>query len=94
MKKDLKKLRDIIKDDTNSQANVVKSVEDENDLFFGNKRSVLKTFMTSNASFQKTKNIPSLISHFQLHNKCKNCMVRNIFYFYTHVPLQSSVVTN
>ena len=32
MKEDLKKLRDMNKDDANSQANVVKSIEDENDV--------------------------------------------------------------
>ena len=33
MKEDLNKLRDMNKDDVNSQVNVVKSVEDEDDLF-------------------------------------------------------------
>jgi len=33
MKENLKKLRDMNKDGANSQANVVKSVEDEDDMF-------------------------------------------------------------
>ena len=33
MKENLKKLRDMNKDGVNSQANVVKSVEDEDDVF-------------------------------------------------------------
>jgi len=43
MKEDLKKLRDMNKDDTNSQANVIKSVEDENDVFFATNDKVAKT---------------------------------------------------
>jgi len=42
MKEDLKKLRDMNKDDTNSQANVVKSVEDEDDVFLNTKMRLLK----------------------------------------------------
>ena len=45
MKEDLKKLRDMNKDDANSQANVVKSVEDEDedDVFLATNDEVAKT---------------------------------------------------
>ncbi|RZB65840.1 Retrovirus-related Pol polyprotein from transposon TNT 1-94 isoform B [Glycine soja] len=43
MKEDLKKLRDMNKNDTNSQANVVKSVEDEDDMFLATNDEVAKT---------------------------------------------------
>ena len=43
IKEDLKKLRDMNKDDTNSQTNVVKSVEDEDDMFFATNDEVAKT---------------------------------------------------
>ena len=43
MKEDLKKLRDMDKDGVNSQANIVKSVEDENNLFLAINDVVVKT---------------------------------------------------
>ena len=43
MKEDLKKLRDMNKDGTNSQANVVKNVEDEDDVFLATNNEVAKT---------------------------------------------------
>ncbi|KAG4963234.1 hypothetical protein AAZX31_14G134000 [Glycine max] len=43
MKEDLNKLRDMNKDDVNSQVNVVKSVEDEDDLFLATNDKVDKT---------------------------------------------------
>ena len=43
MKEDLKKLRDMNKDGVNSQANIVKSVEDENNLFLATNDEVVKT---------------------------------------------------
>jgi len=43
MKEDLKKLRDMNKDGANSQANVVKSVEDEDDVFLTTNYEVAKT---------------------------------------------------
>jgi len=43
MKEDLNKLRSMNKDGINSQANVVKSVEDEDDVFFTTNDEVAKT---------------------------------------------------
>jgi len=43
MKEDLKKLRDMNKDGANSQANVVKSIEDEDDVFLATNDEVTKT---------------------------------------------------
>ena len=43
MKEDLKKLRDMNKDGANSQINVVKSVEDEDDVFLATNNEVAKT---------------------------------------------------
>ena len=42
MKEDLKKLRDMNKDDANSKANVVKRVEDEDDVFLATNDKVAK----------------------------------------------------
>jgi len=43
MEEDLKTLRDMNKDGTKSQANVVKSVEDEDDVFLAKNDEVAKT---------------------------------------------------
>jgi len=43
MKGNLRKLRDMNKDGTNSQANVVKSVEDEDGVFMATNDEVAKT---------------------------------------------------
>ena len=43
MKEDLEKLRDMNKDDTNSEANVVKNVEDKDDVFLETNDEVAKT---------------------------------------------------
>ena len=43
MKENLKKLRDMNKDGTNSQANVVKSVEDEDDMVLAKNDEIAKT---------------------------------------------------
>ena len=43
MKEDLKKLRDMNKDDINSKANVLKGVEDEDDVFLEINDEVAKT---------------------------------------------------
>ena len=51
MKEDLEKLRDMNKDGTNSQANVVKSVKDEDDVFWANNEvAKIKWVMDSAAS--------------------------------------------
>ena len=42
MKEDVKKLRDMNKDGANSQTNVVKSVEDEDDVFLATNDEVVK----------------------------------------------------
>ena len=43
MKEDLKKLRDMNKDDTNSQTNVVKSVKDKDNMFLTTNDKIAKT---------------------------------------------------
>ncbi|KAL5178002.1 Retrovirus-related Pol polyprotein from transposon TNT 1-94 [Glycine soja] len=53
MKEDLKKLRDMNKDSTNSQANVVKNVEDEDDVFLAINDEVAKTKWVMNSAASK-----------------------------------------
>ena len=53
MKENLKKLRDMNKDGVNSQANVVKSVEDEDDVFFATNVEVDKTKWVMNSAASK-----------------------------------------
>ena len=53
MKEDLKKLRDMNKDSANSQANVVKSVGDEDDVFLAINDDVAKTKWVMNSVVSK-----------------------------------------
>ena len=53
MKEDLNKLRDMNKDDVNSQVNVVKSVEDEDDLFLATNDEVAKTKWVMDSTVSK-----------------------------------------
>ena len=76
MKEDLKKLRDMNKDDANSQTNVVKSVEDEDDVFLATNDGVAKTKWMMDSAVSKhicrdrdmfdTLKIDGEFSHFKL----------------------------
>ena len=78
MKEDLKKLIDMNKDGANSQANVVKIVENEDDLFFATNDEVVKTkcemdFVSSKHICRDRKIFDTLktneeFSHFMLEN--------------------------
>ena len=78
MKEDLKKLRDMNKDGGNSQANVVKSVEDEDDVFLATNDEVAKTKWVMDSAASKhicrdqemfdTLKTDGEFSHFKLGN--------------------------
>ena len=53
MKEDLKKLRDMNKDGANSKANVVKRVEDEDDVFLATNDQVAKTKQVMDSAASK-----------------------------------------
>ncbi|KAH1259561.1 Retrovirus-related Pol polyprotein from transposon TNT 1-94 [Glycine max] len=78
MRDDLKKLRDMNKDGANSQASVVKNVEDEDDVFLATNDEVAKTKWVMNSAASKhicrdremfnTLKIYGEFSHFKLQN--------------------------
>ena len=81
MKEDLKKLRDMNKDDVNSQNNVVKRVEDEDDVFLATNDEFAKIKWAINYAASKhicrdremfgTLKIDGEFSHFKLGNSGK-----------------------